>query len=69
MFIGEVVNVAVDNSYIDATTGKLDIKKMNLLTYAHGAYFAIGEQLGTFGWSVKGSTLRKERAKSKKVFK
>ena len=60
MFIGEVVNVAVDESYIDAETGKLDIAKMRLLTYAHGGYFTIGEQIGTFGWTVKGSKLRKE---------
>ncbi|MBR2026950.1 MAG: flavin reductase family protein [Alistipes sp.] len=60
MFIGEVVNVAVDEQYIDAETGKLDIAKMRLLAYAHGAYFTIGEQIGTFGWTVKGSKLRKE---------
>ena len=60
MFIGEVVNVAVDEQYIDPATGKLDIEKMHLLTYAHGAYFTIGEQIGTFGWTVKGSKLRKE---------
>ena len=60
MFIGEVVNVAVDESYLDASTGKLDVEKMKLLTYAHGAYFKLGEQIGTFGWTVKGSTLRKE---------
>ena len=70
MFIGEVVNVAVDEQYIDAETGKLDIAKMRLLAYAHGAYFTIGEQIGTFGWTVKGSKLRKEikhgKNKSKK---
>jgi flavin reductase (DIM6/NTAB) family NADH-FMN oxidoreductase RutF len=60
MFIGEVVNVAVDESYLDASTGKLDVEKMKLLTYAHGAYFKLGEKVGTFGWTVKGSTLRKE---------
>ena len=60
MFIGEVVNVAVDEQYIDPATGKLDIEKMRLLAYAHGAYFTLGEQIGTFGWTVKGSKLRKE---------
>ena len=34
--------------------------KAKLITYAHGAYFTLGEQIGTFGWTVKGSTLRKE---------
>ena len=59
MFIGEVVNVAVDEQYLDSETGKLDVEKMRLLAYAHGAYFALGKQIGTFGWTVKGSTLKK----------
>ncbi|MBQ3026496.1 MAG: flavin reductase family protein [Alistipes sp.] len=66
MFIGEVVNVAVDEQYIDAETGKLCVEKMRLLAYAHGAYFTLGEQIGTFGWTVKGSTLRKELKQGKK---
>ena len=68
MFIGEVVNVAVDEEYLDAETGKLNVEKMRLLAYAHGAYFALGEQIGTFGWTVKGSTRRKEmrRGRAKK---
>ena len=68
MFIGEVVNVAVDEEYLDAETGKLNVEKMRLLAYAHGAYFTIGEQIGTFGWTVKGSTRRKEmrRGRAKK---
>jgi hypothetical protein len=69
MFIGEVVNVAVDEQYIDAETGKLDVAKMRLLAYAHGAYFTIGEQIGTFGWTVKGSKLRKELKQGKQKAK
>ncbi len=69
MFIGEVVNVAVDEQYLDAKTGKLDVEKMHLLTYAHGAYFAMGEKIGTFGWTVKGSTLRKELKQGKQKAK
>ena len=69
MFIGEVVNVAVDEQYLDAETGKLDVEKMHLLAYAHGAYFALGKQIGTFGWTVKGSTLRKELKHGKQKVK
>ena len=65
MFIGEVVNVAVDESYLDAETGKLDVERMRLLAYAHGGYFTLGEKIGTFGWTVKGSTLRKELKRGK----
>ena len=66
MFIGEVVNVAVDEQYLDSKTGKLDVEKMRLLAYAHGAYFALGKQIGTFGWTVKGSTLKKELKRGRK---
>lgn len=65
MFIAEVVSVAVDESLLDAETGKLDIARANLMCYAHGEYFALGESLGTFGYSVKGSTKREELRKSK----
>ena len=66
MFIGEVVNVAVDDKFLDPETGNLDIAKMNLLAYAHGCYFTLGDKIGTFGWTVKGSTLRKELKHGKK---
>lgn len=60
MFIGEVVNVLVDESLLDPQSGKLDLQRSRLLCYAHGEYFGLGERLGTFGWTVKGSTRKKE---------
>jgi hypothetical protein len=39
------------------------------LTYAHGGYFTMGEKVGTFGWTVKGSTLRKELKRGKQKAK
>jgi flavin reductase (DIM6/NTAB) family NADH-FMN oxidoreductase RutF len=65
MFIAEVVGVMVDDSLLDPQSGKLDLSRAHLLGYAHGEYYALGEKLGTFGWTVKGSTLKKEK-KSKK---
>lgn len=61
MFIAEVVGVMVDSELIDQNSGKLDLSRAGLLAYAHGEYFALGEQIGTFGWSVKGSTIKKEK--------
>jgi hypothetical protein len=29
------------------------MKKANLLVYAHGGYYSMGELIGTFGWTVK----------------
>ena len=60
MFIAEVLGVMVDESLLDPESGKLDLNRAKLLGYAHGEYYALGEKLGTFGWTVKGSTLRKE---------
>lgn len=53
LFIADIVSVAVDDAYINPQTGKLDLKKSNLLVYAHGEYFTLGDFAGYFGWSVK----------------
>ncbi len=53
MFIAEVVNVWVDDRYINKESGKLDLQAAGLMTYAHGEYFAPGDFVGYFGWSVK----------------
>ena len=61
MFIAEVVGVMVDDSLLDPQSGKLDLGRAGLLGYAHGEYYALGEKLGTFGWTVKGLTLKSEK--------
>lgn len=53
MFIAEVVGVEVDPQYIDPETGKFHLEKADLVAYSHGAYYTLGEQLGTFGYSVR----------------
>lgn len=53
MFLAEIVNVVVDDSYINPETGKLDLARAELLAYAHGEYFELGDFIGYFGWSVK----------------
>lgn len=53
MFMAEVVNVQADDTYINPKTGAFDMQKAGLLCYAHGKYYAMGELLGSFGWSVK----------------
>ena len=52
MFIAEVVNVLADESYFEED-GRFDLRRAGLMSYSHGAYYAQGEQLGTFGFSVK----------------
>ena len=62
MFIAEVVNVVVDDRYLDTATGELRLDRANLLAYSHGHYYGLGRHIGRFGWSVK-----KPKRKSKKV--
>ncbi len=52
MFLADIVAVDVDESLVDKD-GKLCLDKADLAAFAHGEYFALGEKLGTFGFSVK----------------
>lgn len=54
LYIGEVVAVQVTSSLIDEK-GRLDLQKANLLAYAHGHYYSLGQELGHFGFSVRKS--------------
>ncbi len=56
MFIADVVNVLADERLIDPSTGAFRLDNANLLQYSHGGYFATGEHLGHFGFSVKKKT-------------
>ena len=49
----EVVNVLVDDRYIDSATGRFDLERAGLVAYSHGEYFRLGELIGHFGWSVR----------------
>jgi len=53
MFVADVVNVIADDRYIDRATGAFDLASSGLMAYCHGGYFALGEYLGKFGFSVK----------------
>ena len=65
MFLAEVLSVNVDEEYLDEN-GALHLEKAGLLAYAHGFYYALGKQLGKFGWSVeKAATKRKRNEKEK----
>lgn len=53
MFLADVVNVLVDEQYINPDTGKLELDRAEIITYSHGEYFRLGEMIGHFGWSVR----------------
>lgn len=58
MFLADIVSVLVDSALIDKN-GKLDLSKCGLAAYAHGEYYALGEKLGSFGYSVRKKKSRK----------
>lgn len=53
MFIANVVGVHADERYINKESGLFDLQSAKLMTYSHGKYYSIGEQLGFFGFSVQ----------------
>ena len=57
LFLAEVVACDVEESLLDEK-GKLCLDKAGLIAYSHGEYFALGKQLGTFGYSVRKKPLR-----------
>ena len=52
IFMAEIVGVTVDDKYMDET-GRFNLNDSKLVTYSHGRYFTLGEELGKFGYSVK----------------
>lgn len=52
MIIAEVLCVDVDEQYIDET-GRFCLEDSELISYSHGQYYELGENLGKFGFSVK----------------
>ena len=54
MFLADVVAVHADERYMD-DKHRFHLEKAEPIVYSHGTYFACGEALGTFGYSVKKS--------------
>lgn len=53
MFLAEVIGVRADSRYIDGDTGAFDLERAGLMAYSHGRYYALGEVIGHFGFSVR----------------
>ena len=52
LFLADVLAVQVDEKLVDGA-GRLRLERAGLLAYAHGAYYSLGRQWGTFGWTVR----------------
>ena len=64
MFLADIVAVYIDSEIVDEND-KIRFDKAKLIAYAHGDYFALGEKLGRFGFSV----MKKKTAARKKTTK
>ena len=66
MFLAEVLGVTVDEAYMNEN-GRFELNSTGLVAYSHGTYFALGEELGTFGYSVrKKKPMKTAKKKTKK---
>ena len=61
MFLADVVNVLVDEEYINPETGKLELERADMIADSHGEYFRLGQAIGHFGWSVRKKKKRNMR--------
>ncbi len=52
MFLAKVVAVHADEKYMDKKK-RFRFEQAEPIVYSHGAYVALGETLGTFGYSVR----------------
>lgn len=68
VFIADIVSVSCDEELLDEK-GKIRFDKAGLLAYAHGEYFALGEKVGSFGFSAKKKSAGKPRSENKSTTK
>ncbi len=52
MFLAEVVNIQVSEDYLNEN-GAFSLADAGLLAYSHGRYYSMGQELGSFGYSVR----------------
>ena len=65
MFLAEIVNVDIDDKYIEED-GRLAVEKMGLVAFAHGRYYTLGRDLGAFGFSVDKTKENKTKPRKSK---
>lgn len=64
VFMADVLAVHVDDQYMDEK-GKFDLAMSNPIVYSHGEYYGLGKKLGTFGYSVKKKSKKKQKKQGK----
>ncbi len=62
VFIADILSVSAREELIDRE-GKIHFEKADLLAYAHGEYYALGDRVGRFGFSTDKPSSEKGRKK------
>jgi flavin reductase (DIM6/NTAB) family NADH-FMN oxidoreductase RutF len=52
LFLAEIVAVQIEQDLV-SPAGRLMLEHAGLIAYAHGHYHALGQRLGSFGFSVR----------------
>lgn len=65
MFLAEIVNVNIDDKYLE-NDGRLALEKAGLLAFVHGRYYTLGRDLGGFGFSVDKTKENKTKPRKSK---
>ena len=60
LFLAKIVAVHVEEELLDEN-GRFELEKSGLVAFCHGAYYALGGKLGSFGFSVEKKKTRKQR--------
>ena len=64
-FVARIVGMGVSRDIMDET-GKIDLRKADLTSYSHGVYYALGDAMGFFGYSVASPDVLDRRMKELK---
>lgn len=67
MFLAEIVNVNVDDRFLEED-GRLALEKAGLLAFVHGRYYTLGRDLGAFGFSVDKTKENKTKPRKSKFW-
>ena len=65
LFLGKVEQLGVQPDLMDGA-GRIDYAKARLVAYNHGNYYALGDALGFFGYSVAAPDVLERRMKQLK---
>ncbi len=61
VFLADIVSVSCHEDILDSE-GKMHFERADLLAYAHGEYYSLGERVGRFGFSTDKPKKKTERS-------